>query len=290
MLGKLFKYDMRAGAKLMVPASLFVIATTLFGTLALRFSCQGVNAFPKGSVAADLFNAATAMVFGMSVVALIFYAVASFIMVLVHYYRNLFTDEGYLTFTLPVSTSSLITSKMLASVLWIAVAAVITMGCVLVYVTFGPVPKGQLIYEDFYREVGELMRIIGKEITVDIVFFLIETVVLVIVSVFGAVLQAYLAITIGAIVAKKHKILASVGFYYIINMAISIVINIFTSVFLFGSSEFLETGTLDIMTGTASFIGVLHLYMIINIVFSLIISITEFLVNRYLLKNKLNIQ
>ena len=181
MLGKLFKYDMRAGAKLMVPASLFVIATTLFGTLALRFSCQGVNAFPKGSVAADLFNAATAMVFGMSVVALIFYAVASFIMVLVHYYRNLFTDEGYLT------TSSLITSKMLASVLWIAVAAVITMGCVLVYVTFGPVPKGQLINEDFYREVGELMRIVGKEITVDIVFFLIETVVLVIVSVFGRI-------------------------------------------------------------------------------------------------------
>ena len=40
----------------------------------------------------------------------------------------------------------------------------------------------------------------------------------------------FLAVTIGSIVAKKHKILASVGFYYIINSIVSTIMTAFTMI------------------------------------------------------------
>lgn len=290
MLGKLFKHDMRAGAKLLLPASLFVLGTTVLGTVALRFLNHGITAFYEGTVASDMFTAAMAMIFAMSIFALCIYAAASFIMVLVHYYRNFFTDEGYLTFTLPVSTSSLITSKLLAAVLWMFIAAIVVIACILIYITFGGASEGELIYTEFYSGFGEAIKLLTENITVDIVFFIIEAVILVIVSVFFMILQAFLAITIGSVVAKKHKILASVGFYYLINMIISTVASIFMSVFFLGSASLMETATYDVITGSSALDSIIHIYMIISIVFSLAIAIAEYLVNRHLLKNRLNLQ
>ena len=59
-----------------------------------------------------LFSAA---VFGGSILA--------FVLMIYRFYKNLMTDEGYLMFTLPVTTGQLIWSKMIVSAVWLLATA-----------------------------------------------------------------------------------------------------------------------------------------------------------------------
>ena len=53
----------------------------------------------------------------LSIAALGIIALFSTIMACVRYYKNFFTDEGYLTFTLPVKKTDLLLSKVVSSVI-----------------------------------------------------------------------------------------------------------------------------------------------------------------------------
>lgn len=292
MLGKLFKYDMRANAKLLLPAALFVLATTLLGTIALRISNQGITLFRAGTAAADIFSVLMGLIFFVSVFALIIYTAASFILILIHYYRNLFSAEGYLTFTLPVSTSDILTSKMLAASIWLMLSSLVTTLCVLLYITFGGAPAGELVYTEFYEELGagfaEMFEMFS---VVDGMFILIELTVLVLSSTLMGVLQAFLAITIGAIMAKKHKIVAAIVAYYIINMIVSIVSTVIMMILLFNSAFLYEMMTYDLLYGEGALNewSIMHMIFVIYILAIVIIGVAEYLVNNRMLKKKLNI-
>nr|MBP9921366.1 ABC transporter permease [Proteiniclasticum sp.] len=45
--------------------------------------------------------------------------VMTFILIVTRFDRNLLGDEGYLMFTLPAKTSTLITAKLLTAILWL---------------------------------------------------------------------------------------------------------------------------------------------------------------------------
>ena len=105
MLGKLLKHDLRSTARLILPATLLMLGICILGSVALRIAISNAEAMvSKGNVATLLIFLAFIMMYMISMLALIVYSSASIFLVIIHYYKNLFTDEGYLTFTLPVST------------------------------------------------------------------------------------------------------------------------------------------------------------------------------------------
>ena len=57
-----------------------------------------------------------------------------FFIICAHFYRNLMTDEGYLTFTLPVKTSEILWSKLITAMLWTIISVVVIGLCVLMFV------------------------------------------------------------------------------------------------------------------------------------------------------------
>ena len=73
-----------------------------------------------GSVLILIFARAISVLFVIAVVACI---VMAFVLMIIRFYKNFLTDEGYLMFTLPVTTGQLIWSKLLVSVLWVVVSA-----------------------------------------------------------------------------------------------------------------------------------------------------------------------
>ncbi len=53
--------------------------------------------------------------------------IALFVSVVVNYNRSMFKKPGYLTLTLPVSTTELILSKLLTTIIWLVIASVVMM-------------------------------------------------------------------------------------------------------------------------------------------------------------------
>ena len=209
MLGKLFKYDMKQISRIMLPLVLLTFGTTLFGTAALKTVNEVVVPMESG-VAQNVLLSSLYMVFGISVFVLCAFAVMAILFTVARFYKNLFTDEGYLTFTLPVNTSTIIMSKFWATVLWMAIASVAIVVCIFIYVSFGNAPHGEFFNTAFYKDLGEMLKIVMSKLELSDAMFLSEAVVCVILQVVHSVFMLFLAVTIGSIVAKKHKILASV--------------------------------------------------------------------------------
>ena len=114
MLGKLIKHEFRATGRILLPVYLVMLLTAAlvrgFQVLTEQTAGEFMRALAVLSVL--LFSAA---VFGGSILA--------FVLMIYRFYKNLMTDEGYLMFTLPVTTGQLIWSKMIVSAVWLLATA-----------------------------------------------------------------------------------------------------------------------------------------------------------------------
>ena len=104
MLGKLLKQDFRATARIMLPLYVAVPVLGLFTNL-ITHLCENQDGF--------LINAISMLVSFVFSLSLIAAVVTTIVLMVLRFYRNLMTDEGYLMFTLPVSTTELIFSCLL---------------------------------------------------------------------------------------------------------------------------------------------------------------------------------
>lgn len=266
---------------------MLVFGTTVLGAAALKFAREASYNFNDG-VIKNLFSISLYCIFGFSVFALFAYSVLAVFLSVSRYYKNLFTDEGYLTFTLPVNSRTLIFSKLWATLLWTLVSVVVVIACILIYITFGGAPIGKVINVSFYTMLRDSvwpgLKWLFSGLNASYTFIAIETVALGFVAMVYGILSLFLAITIGSIVAKKHKILASIGFYYAINTAVSTATTIVMTILAFGT-----VGMNDLYTdqGADTFI---HIFLISMLLIYAAIMITEFLITNHLLKKKLNLQ
>ena len=124
MLGKLIKYEWKATARLILPLYLAVVVLAVIYKL---LSLLSPHAWQAPQV--------------ISMVIYIFLIIATFIMVFVvmiqRFYKNLLTEEGYLSFTLPVQPWKHIISKLLLSLFWV-ITSVLVAGLSVLIVVFSP--------------------------------------------------------------------------------------------------------------------------------------------------------
>lgn len=279
MLGKLFKHDMRQISKIMLPFMILVFGTTILGTAALKFAGE-IYYYFEDNIIRNLLGSSLYLIFGFSVAALFAYMVLDIILAVSRYYKNFFSDEGYLTFTLPVKSSTLIFSKLWATFSWSIISAVVAIACILIYLTFGAAPVGKAINVVFWQWLKDVLVSLIRffsDFNVSEAFIVVEAVALGLVSAIQGILALFLPITIGSIIAQKHKILASIGFYFLIHIAVSIVTTIVTTFIL----------AVNLHDSADLFI---HIYFISRIFVYATVMVTEFLITNYLIKKKLNLQ
>lgn len=109
MLGKLLKQDFRATARIILPVYAAVPVLGLFTGLIVRL-CES-----QSNIWISILGSLVSFVFSLALIAAV---VTTVVLMILRFYRNLMTDEGYLMFTLPVSTTELICSKLIVSVVW----------------------------------------------------------------------------------------------------------------------------------------------------------------------------
>ena len=130
------------------------------------------------------------------------------------FYKRCFTDEGYLTFTLPVTTHQILLSSFLNTIigeLIMLVAVCLSVGiAVLLFLAAFP---ENLIWADVSVGLKEAFSQMWASLAehMDVLASLAGTGII---SVLSELIVLMLAVTIGALIAKKHKILAAVGVYY----------------------------------------------------------------------------
>lgn len=89
----------------------------------------------------------TSMVF--LIILAIGQVVVTYAVVVTRYYRSLYSNEGYLTHTLPVKASSLLGSKFLTSLTWLVSSYVIAAGVLVIIVSYFLQKQGVTMSEAF---------------------------------------------------------------------------------------------------------------------------------------------
>ena len=158
------------------------------------------------------------MLFVMAFIAVAVCCAASVFVVIWRFYKSRFGDEGYLTFTLPVNHHQLLLSSILNSLfgivlVFLAAAGAVALSCIMLLMGFPA---------DFWPEAaGAVGRAFGTLMEAMEGNWLIFWKVLgsMLLSGVHQIVVLMLAVTLGAMIAKKYKLLAAVGAYYLIGLA-----------------------------------------------------------------------
>ena len=162
----------------------------------------------------------------VGVIAVAVCCAGSVFYVIWRFYESRFTDEGYLTFTLPVNNHQILLSSMLNSIF--GVLLVIAAAAVAVLLAFGlfllalPV---NLIWADVAVSFENFMAEIGDSCAKnwDI---LVSVGISGILAGLSQLILFMLSVTVGAILVKKFKLLAAVAVYYGVSIVRSIICGI----------------------------------------------------------------
>ena len=225
MLGKLLKQDFRATARIILPVYAAVPVLGLFTNLITRL-CENQNGFLIRAI-----GALVSFVFSLSLIAAV---VTTVVLMILRFYRNLMTDEGDLLFTLPVSTTELLCSKLIVSVVWVLGALAVDALGLLVTGRFGS-------YQDAVR--FQVTYTFGMPMTgAQSAGLIIEFVAFLLLCCVALCLMTYAAMAIGQSF-KKNKGLMSVVFFFVLWIGTRIVLTLIFGAFYGPASAAVNTMT-----------------------------------------------
>lgn len=241
MFAKLLKHEFKSQAKLMLILSLAALGAGVVGggMLALFMHLIESEMDTTGAIIGTVFSM---MIMIFMIFAIVAYSMAVMILLAYRFYKHHFSDEGYLTFTLPASSHQILLSGILNFLIWQVIASVVAFVSIMVIMTpvftmlIRETGMPQMIFNESFLEV--LYTDMGVEYTG---WYILLQILSAIFSYVGTAVLILTSITIGSVVAKKHKILASVGIYYGINMAMSIITSVISFVGMMGDAWVSET-------------------------------------------------
>lgn len=271
MVRKLIKHELNAFSRSMLPMEIMLLGIAVL----TRF----VQLFENDTRAYDIVRTSAIVVL---VIAIVVCLVMSVVLSIKRFHTNMFTSEGYLTMTLPVTPSAHITAKLtvavislLITVLTVCVAGSIAMlGDVLVEV----LKAVGFIWKNYYNR----LKAHAVLYCIDIFFCALSVVVYQFLLLYGC-------ISLGQM-AKKRRVLAAFGVYfgyYILTQIIGTVMIIIVA----DRPDWLHRLGVSVFEWAE-----LHPYASIHMliwgitVFCAALSTAWFFINRYVLKNRLNLE
>jgi len=287
MFKKLLKYDMMAVWRLWWLAVMIVPIASVVGSVMLRFIITGTeNGAFEGHISRLLFIGALLSVFAC-IVAIVLSFILTMVLIYVRFYKNLFTDEGYLTFTLPVSRKQILLSKTLNAFIWYVLHGLLIGTAIFLFILFAVPPEGNgLINTEIFKVIGEMFVDLWNIMGAWLLVILAELIIFILLSTLMGIALFHISITVGSVIAKKAKILASVGIYYVFNMVLSLLsqISIYVFIFLIGPG----LSNFEILTDAEGW-GMISLLFVIGIAFVGVITALLYNLTQHLLDRKLNL-
>ncbi len=115
MLGKLFKYEFKNTAKVM----LTIYGVLLFTTILASVSFFSTTLVEDNETLLPLLSLLTAAVTTLYIFSVFALFTVSYVYLCIHFYKTMYSEQGYLTHTLPVKPITLFNVKLATSFLWL---------------------------------------------------------------------------------------------------------------------------------------------------------------------------
>lgn len=273
MLKKLLKYEWRDTRKLLLPINLAIVAFTLIGCILLNTNLFDTELGVVLAFFLTLFYTLTIVVFS-SITTIYIY---------VRFYKNLYTREGYLMHTLPVTSNELFHSKLIVGFFWASLNSVLTISSFMALGAAAGIRASTTNLSDELSSINipaAITDIFGYPLP----YLLLWILLLMIVSSFFSVLMEYMSVLLGQQM-KTNKLAASLVIYlgmYILTQIVTSIGAMIPSFFI--TEETLETETLFPMLSQMMqilFPSATLLYLVLGIIF--------YLICRKLLKRNVNL-
>lgn len=258
MLSKLIKYEWKAVCRVCLPLYGVLLAVSLVNRFLLNRDHFGLAQFMGATAYAVLFAAVV---------------VVTFVILVNRFYKSLLGDEGYLMFTLPVTPAQHIWSKGIVAVgiTLVAMLAAFLSGLLLGGVGLKDVGKFLKAFVEFYGGVPIHMS----------VGCTLEGIAVVLAGMFACAMFFYLCIALGHL-ASKHRGAASVGaFFGLVILEEVIAYAVLTAT----GWENLWSWAANIPKSAAP-----HVFLLTILVLEVAVSAVYFLVTRWVLSRKLNLE
>lgn len=274
MLGKLLKYEFKALYKKIL---LFVAGGLLLSCLMLLLFSVFFNVGDDNIMLGWFLG--SGMVF--TVLALAAIAIVSLVFIIQRFYTNLCKDEGYLSFTLPVTASQHLWAKLISGAVWMTITGI---GVIASYIIlFGGMADiaANALGEDIFADLGVTFDYLFEMMEISPALFIAELIVGALVSAFADMMIIYLCIIMGSVIASKHKVLMAVLLYFAVMMAISWITGMVNIIAMMISSD----GFASLQPGDAN-----HITFAVNSLLYICIFGVAFGVCKHIMTKKLNLE
>ena len=219
MFKKLLKYDFKAIWKLWIICAASALGISIIGGISIKLLTDQSLSLPV------LLQLVLGFWFFISVITLSAFLIATQILIYVRFYKHLFSDEGYLTFTLPVKRATLYISKTVNAVIWSILSGIVFIVAVLIMLFFAT----SSVYGNFFgvfAEIGSIFRDAHLGEILGVAIVIVDGILFALAATWFGVSLTQFCITVGATIARKHKILAAIGIYYAVNTVVGLITNI----------------------------------------------------------------
>lgn len=284
MLKKLVKHEWKSVYKVGSVLLIVIFAVTLVGDIGLR--TPAVSAFFADETELD----------GMQAVLMGFASISSFLIYImllvgamygiiiymgVHFYKTMYSDQGYLTHTLPVTPNQLLGSKVLVSGIWVLLINV-ALGISVLVLIIGMLQgimnglQADVTWDEIWRELQWGLEYMDF----DTVHFLVIIVLSFLISPFTSVLLLFGALTIGQL-SGKYKVMMGILAYIGLAVANYILNSLVQAIMTFGYIA----GSMDEMSMS---------YMTSrydpSLIISCVVGAVLYFVSHYIISKKLNLE
>ncbi len=269
MVKKLLKYEFISYLRTLVPMYIIMLAVGLV----TRF----IQLFENDHFTYNI-------VFGSSVLALVVSILVCLVMTaivsIVRFYKNLYSSEGYLSFTLPVTSGQHIFTKLVMSITFTLI------GVVVAFVSGAIATMGE-VFVEVMKAAFYILKMAYKIAGTNVTFYIIEIVLMLLVALICGYLLYYGCITIGQ-TAKKNRIFKAFLAYFIYYLISQVIGTVFGIIGMF----FGEMGVVGRITSIIEQnpIPSLHVIFVSCIAVYALLSVIYYFVIRYIMNRKLNLE
>ena len=291
MLGKLMKYEWKSISKigcllLAVMAGITLLAVIYMFSPLFQGIIMGMD---------DLEPWMAMLTLGLFLAAVFLYVMtvvgAGYAMMLylgIRFYKTMYSDQGYLTHTLPVTPSQLLNSKLFVGTIWLLllgigaiVSAIISVYAICFSVLQSTGKMGEAM--DFFRELPvELSEFFASFFGSGITWYFVVIGFTMLLAPLFNLCILYGSITIGQL-AKKHKILLGIFTY----CGILMILNTFRTTFAY---SFNLGFTIEMVHAVDDMGGILSLSTLIQFLINCALAVGLYLLAGRIVKKHLNLE
>lgn len=270
MFAKLLKHEWRDSSRVLTILSLAALGAGAVAALLLRTLTDNTNRLLQEADTGWIVGV-LGMLMMFAIFGLMAYALGARILLLYRFYKSKFTDEGYLAFTLPVNSRQIFLATFLNQLAWGIISGFVVALAILMMVLIAAsgegISLGSILEEA--KTTYSMAGVSGGYVALSVLTGLVGVVT--------GYVTSLTCVVIGAVLARKHKILAAFGAYYALSIVTGILSTVLVSLVTLNATSIQEAESFMMAS------------QVVQLVLHLALAVGGFFLSTYLMEKKLNL-